>query len=327
MCAAPGLVRSESSASWRGVETCGSVWACPVCSAVIRRRRQDASILAARELSARPGAQVHLVTLTMRHGAHDSTSTALNALYSAWRSFRSCERRAFDALGSEQCPTAWLRGTEVTYGANGPHPHFHLVVISTASTDQVDKVFRGGWGRALRKHGRDCSDHGVDVRAVPSDVAVAYALKSFVFEATRSDLKSTVGDWADVGPVQSGVHPFMLDDARLWHDYVAATHGRRCTTSNTVWSSVDPLALESDDRVLLDDAAEQVELVGHVSAAGLRHLNRHPDVLAAVMAAAVDATFVEVAAICATVGVDFYPSAQDVHSAVREAGRSPVDSS
>ena len=71
-------------ASFQGLMTCGSVWSCPRCSAVIAHTRAQEIAAAVRECY-RQGGKVYLLTLTMRHTAGDRLTDLWDALTSIFR--------------------------------------------------------------------------------------------------------------------------------------------------------------------------------------------------------------------------------------------------
>ncbi len=142
-------------ASYGGLVTCGSVWACPRCSAVVAHSRAAEISSAVRECQRR-GGSVYLLTLTMRHSAADKLQDLWDALNQGWRSSfgtrswtgqraRTAERRGrlvdipavtgdaelFDVAGL-------TRVVEATYGApasggHGWHLHIHALVFTCSS--------------------------------------------------------------------------------------------------------------------------------------------------------------------------------------------------
>lgn len=106
-----------------GLQTCGSPWTCPVCSAKISERRK-LEIREAVDTHVAAGGGVEMITLTVRHGRMDVLKDMMGRLRQALRSMRQHRtykelRRDFGVLGS-------IRALEVTHGqANGWHPHFH----------------------------------------------------------------------------------------------------------------------------------------------------------------------------------------------------------
>lgn len=142
-------------ASYHGAMTCGSVWACPRCSAVIAHTRATEIASAVRECSRR-GGRVYLMTLTMRHSSRDGLSDLWDGLTSGWRSAfgtrawtgqraRTVTRKGCSAEVAEYLGDAALFGVagltrvvEATYGApadggNGWHLHIHALVFVEAS--------------------------------------------------------------------------------------------------------------------------------------------------------------------------------------------------
>ncbi|MNZ27761.1 Replication protein [compost metagenome] len=110
-------------AHYSGLQTCGSPWNCPVCSAKISERRKI-EIREAVNTHVAAGGGVEMVTLTLRHSRQDVLSQLMERLRNArrkmikHRDYREL-RRLFEVLGS-------IRALEVTHGdANGWHPHFH----------------------------------------------------------------------------------------------------------------------------------------------------------------------------------------------------------
>lgn len=142
-------------ASYRGLMTCGSVWACPRCSAVIAHTRAEEVAAGVRECYRR-GGKVYLLTLTMRHSSRDQLADLWDALSSGWRSAfgqrswtgqrsRTEQRRGglvkiANIMGdAERFDVAGLtRVVEATYGApkdggHGWHLHIHALVFSASS--------------------------------------------------------------------------------------------------------------------------------------------------------------------------------------------------
>lgn len=93
------------TAGLSGLSTCGSVWACPQCSAKVAARRAEelTQVMVAIE---KAGGSAHLMTLTMRHGKNDRLG--LSRQERSQRDRRITElRRRLDELGArgEQAPS------------------------------------------------------------------------------------------------------------------------------------------------------------------------------------------------------------------------------
>ena len=113
---------AEGRARYAGLQTCGSVWSCPVCSAKvseIRRQELNDALAVARQKGLIPV----LVSLTTRHKRGDSLASLLASLKKAKQ--RWANHRGFASLRSKNGGplVGYITATEVTGGGvNGWHP-------------------------------------------------------------------------------------------------------------------------------------------------------------------------------------------------------------
>lgn len=106
------------AAGFRELSTCGSVWACPRCSAVIAHHRAG-ELRQGFEAWRATGGAVALLTLTMRHHAGDRLSDLWGALAGAWS--RLLAGRQWKRFKEDAGLVGTLRVVEVTHGAHGWH--------------------------------------------------------------------------------------------------------------------------------------------------------------------------------------------------------------
>lgn len=115
------------SASYGGLQTCGSVWACPVCAAKISERRK-AEILTAGRSWVQQGGWLALLTLTHSHAPSDRLADLVAGQQKAVTRLFGC--RAGKDLMRALSRFGHIRGWEATHGlANGWHPHFHILLF------------------------------------------------------------------------------------------------------------------------------------------------------------------------------------------------------
>ena len=122
----------HDGAFYSGLVNCGSVWACPVCAAKVQERRR-VEIAAAIDWAYARGLQPVMVTLTFPHYAWDNLTDLIahqaDALHrlragAPWTRFK--QAHGYEGL---------IRSLELTFGANGWHPHTHELWFVDADVD------------------------------------------------------------------------------------------------------------------------------------------------------------------------------------------------
>jgi hypothetical protein len=270
----PVLVR-DGVAHFANLASCSSVWACPVCAAKIRQERAE-EIARLLEVNGEGGGRSWLVTFTLPHHRRQGLRVTLDALLGAWR--RVLQSDVMRALRASGHLVGWVRSVEVTYGANGWHPHVHAVFLSDGldlgpSLVAVERL----WADAIVSLGlaRPSAEHGVVWDEVEGTEAVGrYVAKvqdpiKVGQEVTRGDLKAgrarSVTPYDLLRAVRDHGDADALD---LWHEYEAATKGRRCVT----WSRGlrDLVGVRTDEEIAEDEVGG--DLVGLVPADRFRSM-------------------------------------------------------
>lgn len=127
----------HSTTHYKGLQTCGSVWRCPVCSAKIAERRRG-EILQAMDGHKAAGGCVNLLTLTCPHQRTDDLAVLLPKQAKALN--RMWSDRTTKAILAEMGTIGQIRALEVTHGRlspqnNGWHPHYHVMIFQGAGVD------------------------------------------------------------------------------------------------------------------------------------------------------------------------------------------------
>jgi hypothetical protein len=180
-----------ASARIAKIKTCGSVWACPVCSAKVAETRRE-ELNKAMVLHIASGGYAYLATLTIPHYFGQSLAELMPMFDKARQRFQSSKgwKKVMD-VASEGKPggTAGRVGSvtsmEVTYGgANGWHPHVHILIFCAPGAfgeglpDDQGRLqsaaidyFKGQWVDKLEKAGlvdgqnrQWALQYGLDVR-------------------------------------------------------------------------------------------------------------------------------------------------------------------
>ena len=297
--------RSEAhgSTGFGGLQTCASVWSCPVCAAKISERRR-VDLKAALGSWQAQGGVVWLLTLTHPHTARDALAGLLEAETKALHRFFSSRAGVAlrDALGSVGHVRAW----EVTHGrrrevSNGWHPHFHCLLFlrsdpgdRQAFESQAFEV----WAQTCRLAGLAAPSRAHGVSLEDGSEAAAYVAKLGL-----EDARPAVARWGldceltrgHTKRANDGETPFDLlravlgdrdsEAGRLFSEFAAAFHGRR----QLVWSrglrELLGLDAEATDAEIEAVEEEGAEVLGTLS----------PDQWRAVLAADVRAEVLELA--------------------------------
>jgi hypothetical protein len=137
------------TASYSGLQTCGSVWRCPVCSAKIAERRR-VEIIAAMTAHIAAGGCVNMLTLTCPHQFKDKLADLLVKQAKALNLFWS--DKVVKAIFKEMGTIGQIRALEVTNGRlselnNGWHPHYHILLFQGVGVDltRFDKAQMTDW--------------------------------------------------------------------------------------------------------------------------------------------------------------------------------------
>jgi hypothetical protein len=221
----------------RGVETCGSVWACPVCAANIYARR-------AAELEraiANHSGQAKLLTLTVRHQKTDDLEKLKRGLNRAWGLMNEGNRK-----GWRKNVDHYVRALEVTWGKNGWHPHLHNILFGVPGADwnEVEREVKHRWARcvaiALGEKWVPTESRGVFLGACDREGAYLAKLGLEVSQiGTKAPKQGRLNPWNIC--YQAGLKkPWAVV---LWMQYTDAMFGARQLT----WSKGAKEALRVDE--------------------------------------------------------------------------------
>lgn len=151
-------------ACYSNLQSCSSVWNCPVCAAKIsEQRRTELKQGIARHR--KNGGYVYLLTLTNSHHYGDNLALLMSgqkkALKYLWSDRKTKEH--FAKIGK----IGHITASEVTHGKNGFHPHFHILLFSDRQIDikALQKFIAKEWQHCCRKAKlkEPSLEHGCDI--------------------------------------------------------------------------------------------------------------------------------------------------------------------
>jgi len=223
------------SAHYGGLQTCGSIWMCPVCASKISERRR---LELDQALTAFDGVVV-LATFTVQHRVSDALSALLDGFLVSLSRLRTSS--PWSRIVQRYGVCGAVRAIEITHGSNGWHPHAHILFFLRSGGDVVGfgAALRRRWLLLLDRAGLSASwSVGVDVRMADSAVGdyvakfgaqwtVAHELTKAAVKRSRSGAGRSVAellsDYALNGDAEAG---------RLWREYALLFRGKK----HLVWS-------------------------------------------------------------------------------------------
>lgn len=252
---------AEGVAHFSGVQTCGSVWSCPVCGPKIREARRkdvEAVLLAALQR----GYGVLFLTVTVRHHRGQSLGFLRLASEGAWKALQ--QTRAWKDF-KRATGARLIVAREVTWTqANGWHPHRHCAVVTGRPLTEAEVAEWGdrlgrAWVGVTSSRGLDADlAHGWRLELCTTDEGVAgYLVKvggdDLGLEMTRGDLKrGKLGSLTPQGILALAIEDGDLAMIRLWNEYEKGTEGWRFLT----WSvGLRAELLGTDDELTDEDIA------------------------------------------------------------------------
>jgi Replication protein len=291
-----GVRHSHQGSGFAGLQSCGSVWACPVDSAKIAARRSLEIGAGLLTWQTRDSGRLVFVTLTLRHHAATPLAESWDALLKAWKMAQSGKqwRTWRDRLGSP----GMVRVTEVTTGGNGWHVHLHAVMCvgSDVTSDRVAE-FEGWlvpkWARCLEAVGASALPVGQKVYLVDGVKAVdalgEYLAKSTAYGAAESLAAESLGRELTGGLTKTargayGTDPVWqlaevfkqtgdLDLLDRWRQYERGSKGRRQIGWSRGLRDLLSVGRESTDEEVASEVVGDQDLV-RITADGWTHMLR-----------------------------------------------------
>lgn len=258
--------QKRTSYHYKGLATCGSVHACPICSSKIQERRRQ-EVAAAISYCATINRASFMVSYTFPHGLDQPLWLLLDLQRSAIKIMR--ESRGYKALMLRHHFAGRIRTLEVTHGKNGWHPHTHELLFLDPQTpaEPLREELASLWLKACTKVGlfreghtvkSDFLRYSVDARAGDEGVA-GYMAK--MDDQSKWGLSHEMTKSSSKQGRRSGVHPFQLaqdsSTAHLFVQYAHAMKGQR----QLVWSRGLKASVGIDEKTDEEIANEETSKV------------------------------------------------------------------
>lgn len=261
------LLKEANRAFYKGLQTCGSVWTCPICANKIQEiRRQEIAHAMAHFYSQKK--QAVMITFTFPHTHDEALKDLLKSFKEALKLLRkggtwSRKLKAIDYAGL-------IRSLEITHGSNGWHPHTHELwfVNENLNEEEFKEFILSKWFDACNQAGLiaenkqdDFLKHAIDIKfnCSTSDYLAKFDDKSnWGIDREMAKASSKKGK-------KSGKHPFALADENkddLFLEYTKAIKG----TAQIYWSRglKDLVGLNeiSDEEAAEMEGDDDLEVIG-----------------------------------------------------------------
>ena len=271
-----GVRYSEGKgAGFSGLQTCGSVWICPVCSAkILARRSLETGVMCLAWEN--QGGRLALGTLTMRHHEGHSLKALWKALALAWKLVTTSRvwRKQLVRLGV----AGWIKVVEVNVGPNGWHVHIHFALLLGEGTTDADLLglsdwLTPKWQRAVAANGFDALPVGQDLAFFDGvDAAVQlgeYMSKQTAYGSPESlglelfggankrarSVYSTVPVWRLLEEIMATGE---LDQWHRWVEYEKASKGKhQFSVSKGLREQLGVGPEKSDEEIVAEEAGDR----------------------------------------------------------------------
>ena len=227
----------RKKAHYSNVQRCGSVWTCPVCAKQITEKKRSELEKGVDVWKNKHNGCLQLLTLTFSHSVGQPLRFSIEGLKKAYKIFLETTKvkQIFKLLGVHHK----IRSFELTYGQNGWHPHFHVLLFT-------DRMYRGTdlqteltqlWIKSCVKAGLNAPSmqHGLDLR--DGTYAEKYVSKwGIEQEMTKGHIKQgRNGSYTPFDLLQYSIADATINNRTaksLYQEYGIATKGAR----QLVWS-------------------------------------------------------------------------------------------
>lgn len=122
---------NTKKAHYGNLQRCGSVWFCPNCSPKITEQRKNE----VKQAVERHTGGLYMLTLTIPHYMGDDLEKLLMGFRDALKRFFNGTRKS-KAIWADMGRIGHIKALEVTYGKNGWHPHYHILIFTDKELPQ-----------------------------------------------------------------------------------------------------------------------------------------------------------------------------------------------
>jgi hypothetical protein len=261
--------KNHNTCAYAGLQTCGSVWVCPVCAAKISERRKM-ELQQAIQQHISLGGDVLLLTLTNPHYLGDKLSDVLEGQRLALKYFN--KGAVVDRFNKSIGYRGQVRALEITHGRNrvinnGWHPHYHILLFvqSGLDPDYLRGKFYERWLKACIKAKMPAlPDYKHGLRLDDGSKAAAYASKwGLESEMTKGHIKKASNGETPFDFLRAYAFDKDKQAAALFREFAETFKGKRqLFWSHGLKASFD--LEEVTDEELAAEQEDQAAILGKI---------------------------------------------------------------
>ena len=173
-----------------------------------------------------------MITLTVRHTKKDSLKSLITAMEKAYTNLQGSH--AYKILRNEY-NAKFVRVTEVTYGKNGFHPHFHIAVIHDKGVkfSSLSNELENTWIKHIEKNGLKAPKAGVamDITENADNEQRAWYLTkasgTMSLEISNGRNKRAMGENMSIWQLHGHAVQGSVEALKVWGDYENQIKGKR----------------------------------------------------------------------------------------------------
>ncbi len=149
----------EGKISYRGLQSCGNVWACPECARKISMKRRDEIQRIIYEFLGNKEVSIGFLTLTRSHKITDKFKPLTKSVTGTWREI--LQTREYRKLAGKYKHLGDIRNLEIKVNRlNGWHPHLHILVFAQCNNEQLIEFGNELIRMWLGEHGKNAGEIG-----------------------------------------------------------------------------------------------------------------------------------------------------------------------
>ena len=274
----------RQSAYYFGLMRCSKLWECPVCARKIteKRRTELVNLLKEAKVSVLnrtgngwmsiPKFHLSMLTFTIGHTANEPCATVLDRLGRSYSRFAS--GRWYQGFKQLYYVAGTLRALELTHGAHGWHPHYHVLIFHDAHiTTRMQADYIGNarvrWhDSVLGEGGYTDAVRGVDlVVGQPQKYVAKIAGERDVrewdlpTEITKQPVKRAREDNRTLSQLLQARAGGDIQAGELWIEAIDALAGKpHLVPSKGLWALLES-SVTTDDTEASEDTVDETDRV------------------------------------------------------------------